>query len=741
MSAASHAPAAPRQAAHVKQPARVVQRQCRSCAAPVQVAAPQCETCRRKGAAPLQARLAIGPAHDHYELQADRVADAVFAPAAAAAPPRIDALSGVHAAGHAVPAAVENALARGGAPLAAGDRQFFEARFGHDFSRVRVHVDDAATCSVNARAFTVGNDIVFASGQYAPASTHGRHLLAHELTHVVQQAAAPGAAATVQRSPKTPETFGRVLSLAEIARDPAREQARKQTGQTTAKLCRSFGKDADQANCPDVLEPGTLVTIVATKAGGAWLQVIPAKQVKGLKDTDPMYVMAAFVKEIPAAVTTDAKDTAPTDAEPEHEKTLGADEVKARKAESERLAAAMKEVADAVARARTGLTTADDLLTETGSVNLDLLDVVQAQRDSVVETIEVLEDLAPLFAPLSATDRRILLFFAYLEAQMFAQNAQHLYVLNKNLELEIPDNVSNAEEVEEDLNAFAEWHEEWITQNSYVGELAGDLFSFGADFEDTIQINTAAAEAFENYAENLKAESETLGKINEEMDNYAAQIKKFNNRSKVAKALQVLHDILSARRGRAPKRPPKFNPPKKQPKGAPKRAPPKKNAKPRKSHKRPKGQKQPTKPKERKKKDKKKKQRKGAYPICWPTLLGPPMLAGVPVLMFIRTPSDRDESTMAQLRMEAHYKKGPVAKDMHLHHSVPLFLGGLDATPMNLTLIPKKNHLTGHSWLAHQPQMAAPPGGLKPMPVSLYDHPAGTTYRLKGFKSSRSETC
>ena len=83
------------------------------------------------------------------------------------------------------------ALRGGGRPLPESTRTFFEARFGHDFSKVRVHADSRAAeaaRSVNARAFTVGPDVVFAPGQYAPRADSGKRLLAHELTHVVQQA-------------------------------------------------------------------------------------------------------------------------------------------------------------------------------------------------------------------------------------------------------------------------------------------------------------------------------------------------------------------------------------------------------------------------------------------------------------------------------------------------------------------------------------------------------------------------
>ncbi len=77
-----------------------------------------------------------------------------------------------------------------GRPLDASTRSFFEPRFGTDFSHVRVHTDSRAAESaraVNALAFTVGRDMVFGAGQYAPQTSEGRHLLAHELTHTVQQ--------------------------------------------------------------------------------------------------------------------------------------------------------------------------------------------------------------------------------------------------------------------------------------------------------------------------------------------------------------------------------------------------------------------------------------------------------------------------------------------------------------------------------------------------------------------------
>jgi hypothetical protein len=96
------------------------------------------------------------------------------------------------------PSIVNEVLRSRGEPLDATTRTFFEARFGHDFSRVRVHTDGQAAESsraVNALAYTVGNDVAFDRGQYAPRTARGNALLAHELAHVVQQSRAPSALA------------------------------------------------------------------------------------------------------------------------------------------------------------------------------------------------------------------------------------------------------------------------------------------------------------------------------------------------------------------------------------------------------------------------------------------------------------------------------------------------------------------------------------------------------------------
>lgn len=181
----------------------------------------------------LQTKLNINAPGDRYEQEADRISEQVMRmespDTAHSAPPviqRLDAgfqegLSAKHlqrlcsaceeeeealqlkagpaGAGPGAALAQPEAEARvnavgGGQPLTSEQRAFFEPRFGADFSRVRIHADgsaDAAARAVGAVAYTRGSDIVFRQDQYRPHTLAGRQLLAHELTHVVQQGAAP----------------------------------------------------------------------------------------------------------------------------------------------------------------------------------------------------------------------------------------------------------------------------------------------------------------------------------------------------------------------------------------------------------------------------------------------------------------------------------------------------------------------------------------------------------------------
>jgi hypothetical protein len=183
----------------------------------------------------LQRKLTIGSANDPLEHEADRVAERVLAGSVPVgvnrAPPAIQRAPSVSAGEHEdVPDSVHRVIGSPGRPLDAPVRKDMEARFGHDFSGVRVHDDgDAAQSAsdVGARAYTIGNNIAFGRGQFTPAAAEGRSLLAHELTHVVQQSSsgtgpnplqlqrAPQkgkkspAAAKAPSKPKVPQICGR----------------------------------------------------------------------------------------------------------------------------------------------------------------------------------------------------------------------------------------------------------------------------------------------------------------------------------------------------------------------------------------------------------------------------------------------------------------------------------------------------------------------------------------------------
>ncbi|MDQ3775218.1 MAG: DUF4157 domain-containing protein [Pseudomonadota bacterium] len=182
----------------------------------------------------LQPKLTIGQTDDPYEREADRIADQVMR---MSAPPSDGyGLSITPGASHraqrkcaaceeeeddsalqrkesggadaqaTAPAIVHESLSSPGQPLDAETRAYFEPRFGSDFSEVRVHTDSRAVESaraVNALAYTVGRDVVIRDEKVSPVSPASRRLLAHELTHVIQQ----GGAAT---------TRGPVVSLANM---------------------------------------------------------------------------------------------------------------------------------------------------------------------------------------------------------------------------------------------------------------------------------------------------------------------------------------------------------------------------------------------------------------------------------------------------------------------------------------------------------------------------------------------
>lgn len=183
----------------------VLQRQC-ACGTHT-MGGGQCVECQKKkmgvGGRPLQTKLAISAPGDAYEQEADRVAEQVMRLSSADVSrrqdrtmthPLVQRRTSDSATGLAeAPPIVHDVLNSPGHPLDVATRAFFEPRFGYDFSQVRVHSGAAADQSarnVNAHAYTVGHNVVFGAGRFTPGTNDGKKLLAHELTHVVQQSGA-----------------------------------------------------------------------------------------------------------------------------------------------------------------------------------------------------------------------------------------------------------------------------------------------------------------------------------------------------------------------------------------------------------------------------------------------------------------------------------------------------------------------------------------------------------------------
>jgi lysozyme family protein len=147
----------------------------------------------------IQAKLTINQPGDIHEQEAERLADQVVSAAPAGITSgreeegKLQRQAKPNPTSPATPAAYSQitAFQGGGQPLPPAIRAFFEPRFGADFSQVRVHTGHQAAEAarlLQARAFTAGNDIVFGANEYAPNGTSaGQRLLAHELTHVIQQ--------------------------------------------------------------------------------------------------------------------------------------------------------------------------------------------------------------------------------------------------------------------------------------------------------------------------------------------------------------------------------------------------------------------------------------------------------------------------------------------------------------------------------------------------------------------------
>lgn len=207
----------------------------------------------------IQPKLKIGALNDHYEQEAEEE-EALQAKGTGQTPevtPDIE--SGIQS------------LKSAGQPLSESSRGYFEPRYGHDFSQVRIYSDSRAADlanKINAKAFTLGKDVVFGMGQYQPRSGEGRRLIAHELTHVLQQ--------NTTSYPATNSTRARIsggANISHIQRSPLSDSVRNThvaDSSLEALLARLAQSDI-QAAQTDTDVDAELVRILAGHPDDLWV--------------------------------------------------------------------------------------------------------------------------------------------------------------------------------------------------------------------------------------------------------------------------------------------------------------------------------------------------------------------------------------------------------------------------------------------------------------------------------------
>ena len=240
----------------------------------------------------IQKKLSVGSANDSFEVEADNVANRVMQMSEPSTPSFIQTgalvqkkcstceeekklqkkplaetitpliqRSSSESGGHA-PSHVENQINSsrgGGSNMDNGTKNFMESRFGSDFSDVKIHTNSQAvqmSRELSAQAFTVGNDIYFNEGKYNPNSSNGKHLLAHELTHTLQQSG--GIGKKIQK-----------LSAADCSKDCSKKDG-KQDKIDEPRLILYVDKEADFLTIPLKKEDGSK----SWPVGHSWLKII-----------------------------------------------------------------------------------------------------------------------------------------------------------------------------------------------------------------------------------------------------------------------------------------------------------------------------------------------------------------------------------------------------------------------------------------------------------------------------------
>jgi hypothetical protein len=241
----------------------------------------------------IQANLPVSRPGDADEVEADAAAERIMAASPSVSPPPASSGSGHVSAGDNLMGALGS-----GSPLESSARAFFEGRFARDLGAVRVHqgAQAAETAkALGASAFTVGRHVVFGEGQHAPDSDAGKKLLAHELTHVVQQTGESGAASRPAAGPK----IQRQPSPDPKAQNPpAADPAAKPPVSVDIPLIPPEWAKEPGGN--DILTVVSQGRMVALPAAGNFVVLRPPKP--AIKPTEPLVSVPTIGKEGMVAV-------------------------------------------------------------------------------------------------------------------------------------------------------------------------------------------------------------------------------------------------------------------------------------------------------------------------------------------------------------------------------------------------------------------------------------------------------
>jgi hypothetical protein len=350
------------------------------------------------------------------------------------------------------PPIVHEVLRSPGRPLDDVTRGFMESRFNHDFSGVRVHTDSMAAQSakeVGALAYTVGSHITFGANSYTPGSQLGRSLIAHELTHVVQQGTTDAASGSlrIENSPKF----------------------EAQADMMARNIYQAQGSKPPIVNLPS-----------------------PAIQ------RQPKLLQNDFQTHLSEAEKTHRYWTS-------------------------------------------------ELSKETSSVPTDLKDVfaiVQQQGVDIGDDIEIVRETLPFFVSLSEEARLTLIKGLETQLQIFAINVEHLSFIRFEASFQVPDLISNKDEVEELLDDYIDVHEFLIQQNLSIAEVASDAVEYAATI-DTSSVPEPNVEILVYWVANdmLQKQMKALEATKRQLKDIRAKIKfrqKFETEGKI---LELLADL------------------------------------------------------------------------------------------------------------------------------------------------------------------------------------------------------